>query len=251
MMKALITGASSGIGFEMAKYLGNLGYGVIAVGRNEERLEALKAAVPSTRTISMDLSAEEHCISLYESLRGEEIGIVINNAGFGLYGEFADTSLDTEVKMIGTNITALHILTKLFYRDMLKRDSGYIMNVASVAGFMPGPLMSTYYATKAYVARLTQAIREEAAARKSKVRLSLLCPGPVKTRFDEVAGIQMGLTSLSAEYVAKYAVNRMLKGKFMIVPGAGIKAAMVFAKLFPDSLTAKGAMLMQGRKRKA
>jgi len=123
------------------------------------------------------------------------------------------------------------------------------MNVASIAGFMPGPLMSGYYASKAYVARLTQAIREEAAVRKSKVRFSLLCPGPVSTRFDQTAGIEMGLKSMSAEFVARYAVDRMLRGKFMIVPGAGIKAAKLFGKIFPDALTAKGAMLMQGKKK--
>ncbi len=249
-MKALITGASSGIGFEMAKYLGGLGYGVIAVGRSGERLETLKQIVPSARTISMDLSQPENCYNLYLAVRNEDVGIVINNAGFGLYGGFAETSLDTEIRMIQTNVTALHILTKLFYKDMLQRNSGYMMNVASIAGFMPGPLMSTYYATKAYVARLTQAVREEAAVRKTGVRLSLLCPGPVATRFNQEAGINGGLKPLSAEYVAKYAVDRMLRGRFMIVPGSNVKLAKLFAKIFPDSLTAKGAMLMQGRKQK-
>jgi len=247
-MKALITGASSGIGYDIAKQLSLLGYDIIAVARNKERLAMLKEeAAGNVQTTSMDLDKRKNCYKLYESCKDQDIDILVNGAGFGLYGEFKDTDLETEITMIKTNITALHILTKLFYRDMNAKNKGTIMNVASVAGFVPGPLMSTYYASKAYVIRLTEAIHEEAKASGSKVRICLLCPGPVPTRFSETAGLKEGLRGLPSETVAKYAVKKMLKGSFMIIPG-GVKAVRFFAKVIPDSLTAKGAMLIQHRK---
>ncbi len=250
-MKALITGASSGIGYEMAKYLSALGYDIIAVARDLARLEKLKSeAAGEVQVITEDLSQEKNCMDLYEKLKNQGIDLLINNAGFGLYGEFLDADLERELSMIHTNISALHILTKLFYRDMAAKNRGTIMNVASVAGFMPGPMMAGYYASKAYVIRLTRAIREEILARKSLVRVSVLCPGPVDTRFNQTAEVEKDLKGLSAAYVAKYAVDRMLKGRFMIVPGLSIKAAWIFAKIFPESMTAKGAYYMQKKKSK-
>jgi len=249
MMKALVTGASSGIGYDMAKQLSSLGYDIIAVARNKERLEKLKTeAAGEVQIISMDLDKKRNCYKLYEKCKDQNIDILVNGAGFGVFGSFRDTDLETELAMIKTNITALHILTKLFYRDMRVANHGTIMNIASVAGFLPGPLMSSYYASKAYVIRLTQAIYEENKSSGSKVKICLLCPGPVPTRFSERAGLQMGMKGLPSEYVAQYAVRKMLKGSFMIVPGGLIKATRVFAKIFPDALTAKGAMLMQHRK---
>lgn len=247
-MKALITGASSGIGYDIAKELSALGYDIIAVARSKERLAKLKEeAAGNVQTISMDLDKKKNCFKLYESCKDQDIDILVNGAGFGLFGAFKDTDIETEITMIKTNITALHILTKLFYKDMSAKNKGTIMNVASVAGFVPGPLMSTYYASKAYVIRLTEAVREEARASGSKVRFCLLCPGPVPTRFAENAGIKEGFRGLSSETVAKYAVKKMLRGSFMIIPG-GVKALRFFAKVIPDSLTAKGALLVQHRK---
>lgn len=251
-MKALVTGASSGIGYEISIYLSRLGYDIIAVARDQERLEKLKAeAAGDVQIISMDLGQEDNCMELYERVHSQNIDILINNAGFGVFGEFIKTDLERELSMIHTNISALHILTKLFFRDMEAKNKGTIMNVASIAGFMPGPMMAGYYASKAYVIRLTQAIREEILVRKSNVHVCLLCPGPVNTRFSQTAEFEKDLKGLSAPFVAKYAVDRMLKGKFMIVPGGGVKAARVLAKMFPDSLTAKGAYYMQRKKDKA
>lgn len=248
-MIALVTGASSGIGYEMAKYLSNLGYEIIAVARDEARLEKLKSeAADSVRIIPLDLSQEKNCIELYERVHHQDIDVLINNAGFGLFGEFLKTDLERELSMIHTNISALHILTKLFYRDMAEKNKGTIMNVASIAGFMPGPMMAGYYASKAYVIRLTQAIREEILTRKTNVHICLLCPGPVNTRFGQTAEFEKDLKGLSATYVAKYGIDCMLKGKIMIVPGVGVKAARALAKIFPDSLTAKGAYFMQKKK---
>ena len=131
---------------------------------------------------------------------------------------------------------------------MMKKNSGKILNVASIAGFMPGPLMATYYSTKAYVVRLSESIRTELKKEKSKVQISILCPGPVNTNFNKVADVEFALKGLSSEYVAKYAVEKLLKGKFYIVPGWKIKLAKIGAKLAPTNLVSKVSYKMQRRK---
>ena len=178
-------------------------------------------------------------IVLFEQLKNEIIDILVNNAGFGLFGEFSEAPLEKELSMIKTNIIAMHILTKLFLQKMKRENSGYILNVASIAGFMPGPLMSSYYASKAYVVRLTQAIREELRKEKSNVKVGVLCPGPVDTNFNNVAGVKFSLKALSSKYVANYAVKKVLKNRFYIVPGIQIKVVRFFAKIIPDSIMAK------------
>ena len=150
--------------------------------------------------------------------------------------------------MIKTNLVAMHILTKLFLQEMKKQDKGYILNVASIARYLPGPLMAAYYSSKAYVVRLTQAIKEELKHNKSKVKVGVLCPGPVNTNFNNVANVKFKAKSLSSEYVAKYTVNKILKNKFYIVPGLQIKAVRFFAKIIPDNLMAKMAYKVQTRK---
>ena len=132
---------------------------------------------------------------------------------------------------------------------MEKKNKGHILNVASIAGFMPGPLMATYYSSKAYVVRLSEAIREELRRKNSNVKLSILCPGPVNTNFNNVADVNFKAKSLSSEYVAQYAVNEMLKGKFYIVPGAQIKCLRFIAKIVPNNIIAKFAYKVQERKR--
>ena len=162
-MKALITGASSGMGREMAKYLFSKGYSLILVARREENLVKLKKSLigkPEVKIITTDLSVPENAKKLYEETANENIDFLINNAGFGIYGEFANIDLDREIDLINTNITAVHILTKLFLRDFIKKDKGHILNVASSAGFLAGPLMSSYYASKNYVVRLSEGIYE-------------------------------------------------------------------------------------------
>ena len=150
--------------------------------------------------------------------------------------------------MIDTNIVAYHILTKLYLQDMKERNRGRILNVASIAGFMPGPLMATYYATKSYVVRLSESIREELRREKSKVQISILCPGPVDTNFNKVADVQFALKGLSSQYVAKYAINEMIKGKFYIVPGTKIKLAKFASKITPSNIVARVSYNMQKRK---
>ena len=156
-MRALVTGASSGIGRDMARTLSNMGYDIIAVARDEEALIKLQEELSTNvEVISLDLASKEACIELYETVKHTGVDVVINNAGFGDFGEFIHTNLEKELDMIDVNIKAMHILTKLFLQDMVKQDKGHILNVASIAGFMPGPLMATYYSTKAYMVRLTR-----------------------------------------------------------------------------------------------
>lgn len=254
-MIALVTGASSGIGKDMAKYLAKLGYDLIITARNKATLDDLKEVLEKEFSIKVDvmprnLAREEECIRLYEEVKQKygNIDILINNAGFGLCGEFVETDLNVELSMIDTNIKAVHILTKLFLKDMVEKDQGRIMNVASVAAFMPGPLMATYYSTKNYVLRLSQAINEELKKKKSKVKISVLCPGPVNTNFNNVANVKFALNGIDSDYVAKYAVDKMLKNKTIICVGLGIKLTRILTKLSPDSLNAKFCYRVQKSK---
>lgn len=250
-MKVLITGASSGIGRDLAREFAKLNYDVLLVARNIEKLESLKSELINEYKIkaeymSVDLSDRQNCINLYE--KAKDIDILVNNAGLGDFGNFSKTDLEKDFTIIDTNITAMHILTKLYLKDMKKRNSGKILNVASIAGFMPGPLMATYYASKNYVVRLSEAVREELKKEKSDVKISILCPGPVKTNFNNVANVKFEISSLSSEYVAKYAVKQFLKDKFYIVPGIQIKCAKFFSKIVPTPLLAKCTYYMQKRK---
>lgn len=248
-MKALVTGASSGIGRDMARYLASLGYTVYAVGRDERKLLSLKNELgDKIQVIIKDLSVKENVISLYEELKMESIDLVVNNAGFGVFGEFADTDLEKEISLINTNITAVHILTKLFLKDMLRENKGKILNVASIAGFAPGPLMGAYYASKAYVLRLTESVYEELKKKKSNVTISALCPGPVDTNFNNVANVKFSIKALPSEYVAKYGIDKALKGKLIIVLGIIPKLCRFFSKITPDKLSMKVVYANQTKK---
>lgn len=250
-MKALITGASSGIGKDMAIYLSSLGHEVILVSRDDEALKKVQKNIKGkSRVIVMDLNDKNNCIKLHKMVEKDNIDILINNAGFGTFGEFIDTSLDKELDMINVNITAVHILTKLFLKDFVKRDSGYILNVSSSAAFQPGPLMATYYSTKAYVLRLTTALYEELRKIKSNVHVSVLCPGPVKTNFNNVANVKFEIKSTTSEYVAKYAIDKMFKNKLLIIPGFNIKLLYIFGRLMPSKLKLKITYNIQFRKTK-
>lgn len=249
-MKALVTGASSGIGRDIARVLSNMGYDIIAVARDGVKLNELKEELKTkVEIIALDLEDPENCKELYKTVKNKNIDVLVNNAGFGEFGEFTTTNLDKEISMINTNITAVHILTKLFLQDFVKKDKGYILNVASIAGFMPGPLMATYYSTKSYIVRLTESIYTELKKKKSHVSVSVLCPGPVETNFNNVAGVKFNLKSMSSEYVARYALKNMFKHKLIILPGIKIKLARVLAKISPDKLTARVCYHMQEKKK--
>lgn len=236
-MTALITGASSGIGRDMARVLAKKGVSLILVARRTEPMEELKKelSVP-VDVISCDLSKEENIYSLYEQVKDKKPDILINNAGFGVFGKFLETDLERETAMIGTNVTAMHMLMKLFLKDMTQRNSGYILNVASSAAFLPGPLFSSYYASKAYIHRLTRAVAYELKRDGSAVYVGSLCPGPIKTNFDNVANVAFSIPSLSSEYVAEYAIKKMFKRKQTIVPGFSLKMGRILAKIAPERL---------------
>ena len=219
-MKALITGATSGIGQSIAEKLSKKGWDVILTGRNKKKLNELKESLGSgTEIITADLSKREDVYKVYDFCKGKNIDMLVNNAGYGLFGKFDETDLDDEVNMINVNITALHILTKLFLREFKKRDSGIILNVASAAGFMTGPLMAGYYASKNYVLRLSLAIYEELRRDRSKVSITVLCPGPVDTNFNNRAGVSFSVKPISADYAAEFALKKAFSGRLLAVPG--------------------------------
>lgn len=250
-MKALITGASSGIGRDMARVLARRGWDLIITARREERLYELKEQFKNVNVecICADVSKEEDCVALYEKTKDQNIDMLINNAGFGMCGKFTDSNIKRDIEMINTNIKAVHILTKLFLQDFVKRDSGYILNTASSAGFMAGPMMAEYYATKNYVVRLTQAIYEELRRDNINVKISVLCPGPVKTEFDSVADVRFSMKGLDSFAVAKYAVDKALSGKLIIIPGISMKFAKFGMRFLSDKAILKIAYKFQRRKK--
>jgi len=207
---------------------------LILVGRNKKELEKTGSMLKTSfDIIEMDLSNEDNCKKLYEMLKGEDIDVLINNAGFGMFGEFINTDLDRELSLIDTNIKAVHILTKLFLKEMVSKNKGYILNVSSAASFSPGPLMATYYASKSYVQRLSLAINKELKKKNSNVFVSTLCPGPVDTNFNDVANVRFSVKPLSSNYVARYALKKLFKKKKIIIPGFLIKMTYILSKIAP------------------
>ena len=248
-MLALVTGASSGIGRDMARELSRRGYDLIITARRRDWLEELAEKLPTrVRVIEMDLSRADNCRRLHELTAEEPVDVLINNAGFGVFGAFEESDLERELEMLDINIRCTHILTKLFLPDFKRRNKGHILNVASSAAFLPGPLLSSYYASKAYVLRLSEAISEELRRAGSQVKISVLCPGPVRTEFNDVAGVRFSIRGLPSPSVAEYAIERMLRGRLVIVPGLDMKLAHLGAHLAPDQLLLRICWHMQKRK---
>lgn len=249
-MNILITGASSGIGYEMAEKFLQRGDFVIVVARREDRLNKLIEISNKCKIITLDLSKKENCYKLHEICSEYKIDILVNNAGFGIVGEFTKTELQKEIEMIEVNVQTVHILTKLFLCDMEHENRGYILNVASIGGLMPGgPLFATYYATKAYVCSFTRGIMEELRQKKSNVKISLLCPGPVKTEFNKVANVRASAKEDTAEFIASYAIKNINKNKSMIIiPNFKIKLLSVFSKILPSRIILKLTYKMQYKK---
>ena len=248
-MKALITGATSGIGREMAVILAKQGVDLIIASRDTRKMKQIAAKLPVNVTIiTADLSKEADCYSLYEQTKNENIDILINNAGFGAFGPTWEVPMETELNMIDLNIRAVHILTKLFLQDFRERDGGYILNVASSAGFLAGPLMSTYYATKSYVLRFTEAIHEELRRSGSNVKISALCPGHVETGFDKRAKVRHSIGGVSARKVAKTGIDGMFRGDVVIIPGVLMKLTYWGEKFLTEPLMLKAAYTAQSKK---
>ncbi|MDE6671935.1 MAG: SDR family oxidoreductase [Ruminococcus sp.] len=236
-MKALVTGATSGIGKAIAMNLNRRGWDLILTGRNIKILEKLKKSFDGdTEIIVADLSERKEVFRVYDFCKDKNIDLLVNNAGYGIFGKFHETDLNDELSMIDLNITALHILTKLFLRDFRKRDSGYILNVASVAGFMTGALMSSYYASKNYVIRLSSAIYEELRREKSNVKITVLCPGPVNTNFNNRAGVNFSVKPITAKYTAEYGLKRLFQGRFFAIPSMSTKLCAVGQRFVPERI---------------
>jgi len=236
---AVITGASSGIGRELALVLDNIGFDTVLVARRQQRLKELSERLRNNSTIiTADLSEMSECERVYESTRDMNVTLLVNCAGFGLVGDFDKLPLDKELSMIDLNVKALHVLTKLYLADFKEMNYGHILNVASSAGLMPGgPLMATYYATKAYVCSLTRSISQELRNEGSKVYVGALCPGPVDTEFNDVSGGAFAQKGISAKECALCAVSEMFRGNDLIIPGTVTKALYGASKLSPPRLT--------------
>jgi short-subunit dehydrogenase len=243
---ALITGASSGIGAELAKVCAARGHDLILVARRQAELEDLAAALSRehgirARVVAADLADAAAPQAIFEQVRGTPVDILINNAGFGLRGAFAETEWAVEARMVQVNIAALLHLTKLFLPEMIRRRSGRIMNVGSTAGFVPGPCMSVYYASKAFVLSFSEAIANELQG--TGVTVTDLCPGPTRTEFGKVAGaantrLARGAT-MSAADVAREGYDAMMAGKVVAIAGARNRWTMLVTRLVPRSLVAR------------
>lgn len=254
-MIAFVTGASSGIGRDIARSLAKHGINLVVTARRRERLIKLKRELTrkygvSVKIITADLSDEKQVFALYEKVKRYNVDIFINNAGLGVFGEFTKTDLESELDMIDVNIRAFHILFKLFLRDFTKRDFGYILNTASAAGFLPGPYFSSYYATKAYVVRMTQAVEQELRAKNSSVQLSMLCPGPVSTEFEEKANVRFITPAANSAKLAEHAVRELFGGTFLICENPLAKASIYAAKLIPDSILSFASRMFQSNRKR-
>ena len=238
-MYALITGATSGIGKEITKILANVGYDLILVGRRQDRLDYMTKYFPKKYnthviTFNYDLSEPANSYELFENTKDYDIDVVVNAAGFGKVGYAVDAKLEDDIDMINTNITSLHILTKLFAGHMY---TGHILNVASIAGYQPGPFLATYSATKSYVLNYSLAVGYEMKKLGKDVKVTTLCPGPVKTEFDDIAGTNFSLKPISAKQCAFEAVCGMFDGKRVVIPSKKIKIARIGSKFAPLKLT--------------
>ena len=331
-MLAFVTGASSGIGRDIAKKLSEKGYDLIITARDEDKLLELKKEIESNAKVKIkiflaNLEKEEEIFGLYEKVKDEKIDVFINNAGFGIIGEFWNTDLQAEISMLKVNDMAMHILFKLILKDMIKatseahltnaekssetfqnldvfqssntfqnsdvfqssntfqnsdafqssntfqnldvfqssntfqnsnifqqisktKNEKYILNVASLSGYMPGPLMSAYYATKAYMLNLTRGVYKELKMAKldKKINVSVLCPGPVYTNFADRAGVVFKLKNLTSEYTAKYAINKLFAKKLVIVPGFLNKCGHILSKIIPSKIVMAVTYRIQKKK---
>ncbi len=250
-MKAIVTGASSGIGRQISIYLSELGYDLVLVARDIRNLREIQREIKTkAEIVAMDLTDRSNSWKLHEMYKNEPIEVLVNNAGFGIHGPVTETNLEKDLELIDLNITALHMLTKLFLADMKKRNFGYILNVSSIAGFLSGPLMAEYYASKNFVLSYTRAIHTELKKEGSDVHISVLCPGPTKTNFNKVANVNFNTKPYKAKYVAEYGINKMFDEKLVIIPGIKMKLVHIASKLFPNSLTRNVAYMIQKDKLK-
>ena len=242
---ALVTGASAGLGVEFARQLAKRGHSLVLVARRKERLEELAKELGSARAIAADLSKKDAAAKLMADLEanGEVVDLLINNAGFGLIGRFAELDAKRERQMIDLNVGTLTDLCRAVAPGMIERKSGGILNVASTAAFQPGPKFAVYFATKAFVLSLTEALHEE--LKPHGIKVSCLCPGPTKTEFGDVAGFtnKLGMAfekiAMSAARVVEIGLEGLDKNKAIVIPGALNKAGAMSGRFVPRSVVRK------------
>lgn len=257
-MVALITGASSGLGLEFAKIHAQQGGHLILVARSRDKMEALKSELEGQYGIKVyvipaDLGDPDAPDKVYAQVRslGLEVDMLINNAGFSVYGLFKDTDWQREEEMLQVNMMALTRLTKLFVPDMVARKKGYIMQVASNAAYQPGPTMALYYASKAFVYSFSSALYNE--LKPHGIHVTCLTPGPTKTGFQDKAEMHESrllkiLPVAKAPTVARYGYRALLKGKRMAIPGFSVLMLQMGSKYFPWSLVIPLTRYLQGHK---
>ena len=257
---ALVTGASGGIGYALAKCFAEDGYDLVIVSRNREKLNQIAETFRQKYGIGVTVLAKdlfrpnapsEIFIELHE--KSIPVDVLVNNAGFGMYGYFADLGLPRQMDTIQLNIATLTHLTKLFLPAMIERRKGKILNLASTAAFQPGPIMAVYYATKAYVLSFSEALAEE--LKGCGIQVSVLCPGPTESDFQEAAGIDheialFKVTMMTAERVAKIGYRGLMKGKRVIVPGFTNWLFATGQRLIPRSCVIALVRFLQERKKK-
>jgi short-subunit dehydrogenase len=239
MPKALITGASTGIGLELTKIFAHNGYELILVSRNLEKLQEVAASLQTKTTcISKDLSNIDQVKELANQV--SDIDVLVNNAGFGDYGELINLDPEKQVEMINLNVSALTYLSQIYAKRMASKRSGRILNIASVASFLPGPLMATYYATKAYVLSFSYALAEE--LRPYKVQVSVCCPGPTDSNFGQRAGAKHSSAfrmPMSSSKVAQITYRKLMHGEGLIVTGKRNRLLTLIASILPKKISAK------------
>lgn len=254
MATALITGASSGIGLELAKLFAADGHDLILVARSNDALEKLAQELTGkhnvkARVLPVDLSLSSASNQIYEQLSGVEVEFLINNAGFGTFGMVAETKESSLLEMMQVNIVALTQLTRLFLPGMIKRKRGRILNVASTAAFQPGPLMAVYYASKAYVLSFSEALANE--TKGTGVTVTALCPGPTLTGFQKRAHMEDSnlvsgnLPVMDAAGVARIGYHAMMKGKTLVIPGMTNRLLAFSVRLGPRKLVTAIARHLQ------
>jgi hypothetical protein len=248
MPAALITGASSGIGLELARVFARESYRLVLVARTRKRLEEIAQELrpAETEVLAIDLSMPDAPEEVHRQI--PNVDVLVNNAGFGAFGKFANQSLAEELNMMQLNMTALVILTRLYLPGMISAGNGKIMNVASTAAFQPGPLMAIYFATKAFVLSFSEAIANELEG--TGVTVTALCPGPTASDFQERANMQnsglvKGKKMMDARTVAEVGYRGMLAGKTIVIPGLGNKLLTQSLRLSPRSIVTKMVRRMQ------
>lgn len=241
---ALITGASSGIGYEFVKLFAGSGYDLVVVARNTRKLFEIQEVFSDVKVtaITKDLSEQGAAQEIYNELaeKGIEVDVLVNNAGFGLMGKFDELPVAKQMGMIHLNVAALTELTHYVLPGMKQRKRGRVLNVASMAAFLPGPLMAVYYATKAYVLSFSEGLAEELSG--TGVTVTALCPGATKTNFGSVANVEktkMFSSAMAADVVAKQGFDGLMNGKRVVITGGSNKASAIAAKFLPRRLSAK------------